>query len=134
MEDNFIEICRREEISQAYADLLKGIYSKYSVKLHAMNRIIAYTPEDIDMNTPVEQIIRHKKLNGAIIYIRVEDDPDKKEECLEAITDKVLKNIGSLKVNIAYFKDINDISTKYLSVFVYINKEFELSQVSWNEF
>lgn len=40
-----------------------------------MNPLIAYTPEDIDMNTPDDKIIHHEQLARVMINIRVEDDP-----------------------------------------------------------
>lgn len=131
IKDDFIEICRRDEISQAYADLIKGIYPKYTVELHALNPVVVVLPEDIDMDTPANQIIKHKELEGAIIYIKVEDDVNKKEERLKALKEVIIKTVHDLSVNICYCRNINDIETWYLSAYVRINREFELSEIEW---
>ena len=131
IEDNFVVICRKAEISLAYADLIKGIYPKYTVEVHSLNPVVIVLPADIDMDTPADQIIKHKELEGAIIYIKVEDDVNKKEERLKALKELVLKTIHKLSVNISYYRNVHDLDTRYLSGYARINKELELSEIDW---
>ena len=134
IEDDFIEICRRDEISQAYADLIKGIYPKYSVELHALSPVVIVLPEDIDMSTPAHEIIHRKEFLTAMINIYVDDDINKKEERLIEMKDLIQKTIGELSIFIDYCTNINDRSTVYLSGYVSFDDHFDLSTIRWRTF
>ena len=131
IKDNFIAIYRKDEISQSYADLIKGIYPKYTVKVHSLNPVVVVLPEDIDIDTPTDKIIKHKELEGAIICINVEDDVNKKEERLKAMKELVLNTVHILSVNISYCRNIHDINTRYLSGYATIDTGFDLSEIEW---
>lgn len=134
IKDNFIEISKRDELSQAYADLIQGIYPKYKVILHALRPSVTVLPEDIDTHTEIDKIIHHKELTRAIIFINVEDDAYKKLEKLEQIKNIIYKNIKGLSIGIAYCMDVNDIKTKYMSMYSIIDDDFDLSKVEWEIF
>jgi hypothetical protein len=134
IEDNFIEICRRDEISQAYADLIKGIYPKYNVKVHALNPVVVVLPEDISMNTPADEIVHRKEFLTAMINIYVEDNVNKKEDRLIAMKNLIQKTIGELSIFVDYCTDINDSSTVYLSGYVCFDDQFDLSTIRWKTY
>ncbi len=134
IEDNYIEICRRDEISRAYADLIHGIYPNYTVQIHSLIPVVTVLPSDIHMHTPVDEIIHRKELINAMITINVEDDVNKKEEKLIAMMDLIKQELGGLSMYIAYCTNINDRATKYLSGYVSFDDNFDLSKVRWQSF
>ncbi len=132
--DNYVEISRREELSRAYEDLIKGIYPKYTVRLHSLRPVVLVLPDDMDLNTPADRIIRHKDLTGPIINLNVVDDVRQKEARLSAMKDLILSSVGRLNVNIAYCSDANDRGTGYLSGHVRINSDLDLSKIRWQAY
>ena len=96
-----------------------------------MNPVVVVLPEDIDIDTPTDKIIKHKELEGAIICINVEDDVNKKEERLKAMKELVLNTVHILSVNISYCRNIHDINTRYLSGYATIDTGFDLSEIEW---